>query len=171
MKFEVLSIEHLTQLLNFELENRSWFESLIEPRGDNFYTETGVKMHIGSLIENMQAGTAYCGVLVHNSKIVARANLKDIAKQHASVGYRVSKQYISQGIASQCLSKLIEISSNKLNIETLDAYVLENNPASKRVLCKHGFKQTNNVPKSITINSEKVACSSFRLSIEQQPNK
>lgn len=171
MKFEVLSMNHVRQLLDFELENRSWFESLIEPRDNSFYSEQGVGNHIKSLICDMKNDTAYCGVLVYNNKIIARANLKDIAKQYAFVGYRVSKQFISRGCASYCLSQLIEVAINKLGIKTLDAHVLENNPASKRVLEKYGFIEADSSIPFIIINNEKIACTCFRLTTLQQNNK
>ena len=46
MQLELLSKVHLEKLLAFELENRSWFESLIEPRGDDFYSAKCVERYI-----------------------------------------------------------------------------------------------------------------------------
>jgi len=161
MKFEVLSKHHLKQLLDFELENKAWFESLIEPRGSAFYSEKGVSEHIEEQIKNMNSGSVFCGVLIQNNIIVARGNLKCITVKKASVGYRVSKQFTSQGFASFCLAELIKIAKNKFNIQTLEAQVLDNNPASKYVLEKQDFKAVRNIPNFIVINNEQLGCTEF----------
>jgi ribosomal-protein-alanine N-acetyltransferase len=163
MQFELLSKHHLMQLLSFELENRAWFESLIEPRGNAFYSVQGVSAHIDSEIEKVNSGSAFCGLLIKDNEIVARANLKDIEANKAFVGYRVSKNFISQGYASFCLASLIKIANTEFNIKTLEAKVLENNPASKHILLKHGFEIIGSLPNFLTLNSKQLTCLAFRL--------
>jgi len=163
MKFEILSRHHLKQLLDFELKNKSWFESLIEPRDIKFYSEKGVSQHIEMHIDNMNSGSAFCGVLVRNNTIVARGNLKDISSKEAFVGYRVSKQFVSQGLASFCLIELIKIAQNKFDIQVLKAQVLDNNPASKHILIKQGFEAVVNIPNFLTLNNKQLSCTEFSL--------
>jgi len=163
MQFELLSKHHLQQLLNFELENRSWFESLIEPRDDDFYSEQGVCQHIDIELDKVNSGSSFCGLLIKGNEIVARANIRDICVNKAMVGYRVSKNYTSQGYASFCLASLINIARKEFGVKALEAKVLENNPASKHILLKHGFKITGNLPNFLTLNSKKLACIEFRL--------
>ncbi len=163
MQLELLSKDHLEQLLAFELENRSWFESLIEPRDDDFYSAQGVERHIDVELEKVSSGSSFCGLLFKNNEIVARANLRDIGTNRAFVGYRVSKRFISQGYASFCLASLIEIAKREYNVQSLGAKVLENNPASKHVLLKQGFEVIGDVPSFITINNTQLACTEFRL--------
>lgn len=163
MQFELLSKHHLKQLLNFELENRSWFESLIEPRDSAFYSEQGACEHIDAEIDKVNSGTAFCGLLIKDNEIVARANLRDICANKAFVGYRVSKNFTSQGYASFCLTSLVKIAKREFGVKALEAKVLENNPASKHILLKHGFEIIGNVPNFLTLNGKPLACIEFRL--------
>lgn len=163
MQFELISKHHVKQLLCFELENRSWFESVIEPRDNAFYSELGVSSHIDSEIEKVNSGSAFCALLIKDNKIVARANLRDVCADKAFVGYRVSKNFISQGYASFCLASLIKIAKTEFGIKTLEAKVLENNPASKHILLKHGFEVVGRQPNFLTLNSKQLDCLEFRL--------
>ena len=163
MQLELLSEHHLKQLFDFELENRSWFESLIEPRDNDFYSEQGVEQHINAELDKVRSGSAFCGLLIKDNEIVARANLRDISSNKAYVGYRVSKRFISQGYASFCLASLVEIAQREFSVQSLEAKVLENNPASKHVLLKQGFEIIGDIPDFITLNNTQIACTEFRL--------
>lgn len=165
MQFELLSKHHLNQLLNFELENRAWFESFIEPRDNAFYSEQGVCEHIDAEIDKVNSGAAFCGLLIKDNDIVARANLRDICANKAFVGYRVSKRFTSQGYASFCLASLIKIAKIEFDVQYLEAKVLENNPVSKHVLLKQGFEIIGSVPNFIILNNKALACAEFRLKI------
>lgn len=166
MKFEILSTKHVNPLLEFELKNKLWFETFIEPRACKFYSKQGVTEHINVLVEQMNAGTAFCAVLKLDNEIVARANLKDISNNCAYIGYRVAEHFTSKGIASYCLSQLIEMAKNKLQLTTLRAQVLDNNPASKRVLQKYGFTFVVTTPKSLYLNNRHLDCTEFELKLK-----
>lgn len=163
MKFETLSMHHTKKLLDFEQENRAWFESLIEARDNAFYTEQGVAMHIESLSKDLKRGTGYSGVLMNNNRIVGRANLKDIASNTATVGYRIAQNSISQGFASYCLTQLLDIAQSKFGVKHIKALVLENNPASMHVLEKHHFKIISNTPNYLTFNNKNLSCTALEL--------
>jgi len=162
--FETLSDKHLHLLFQFELDNRQWFESLISPREDYFYTTAGIKMHIFDSVINMQLGTHYSGVLIQNDRIVARGNLKDISvkKQNASVGYRVAEQNTGNGYASYCLTELLRIANDVYSLKELEALVLDNNPASKEVLQKRGFNAEYYQVNFMELNKIKLGCTTFK---------
>ncbi|PKG80912.1 N-acetyltransferase [Colwellia sp. 75C3] len=163
MEFVKLSRYHANLLLDFELKNKQWFDSLIEPRDKSFYSQQGITDHIDSLIKQMENGAGYSGVLVQNNTIVARANLKDISKNEAFVGYRVAEDFTSKGAASYCLSQLVSIAQSKLNITMLKARVLENNPASMHILKKFGFQATGTITNFITLNGNKLSCTDLSV--------
>jgi len=163
MKFETLAKHHAKKLLDFELENKSWFESLIEARESSFYTHKGVTNHIESLIKKMELGTGYSGVLLHNNLIVARANLKDITSSTATVGYRVAKKSTSKGFASYCLVQVLNIAQSRFGVQRVIAQVLENNPASMQVLQKHKFQTLGKAPNDVTFNNKKLCCTQLEL--------
>lgn len=165
MKFETLSIEHSTLLLEFENKNKAWFERFIEPRANDFYSQRGVIEHINIACQTMAKRTSYSSILIDNKAIIARANLKDITQHCAYVGYRVAENAISKGVASYCLSQLIDIAQNNFGVSKLNAMVLENNPASMRVLKKHNFKVVRTIPNFLTIHDRALSCSEFCLKL------
>ncbi len=136
MKFEPLTLSHTNKLLDFEIKNKGYFESFIAPRENAFYTKAGVEDHIQQLT-NEDSNLPF--VLMDNSQIIARANLKNIHKNgSAEIGYRVAQNTIGKGVGSLCVKFLIEKSKN-IDIKSLLAYVLDNNKASERVLTKSDF--------------------------------
>jgi len=162
--FETLAEKHLDMLFQFELENREWFESIIYPRENYFYTYSGVKMHIFDSIINMKLGTHYSGVLIIDSQIVARGNLKDISAKNNKgfVGYRVSENFTGKGYATHCLSELVKIAADSYSINELEALVLDNNPASKAVLEKLGFKAEHYEANFATLSGITLGCTTFK---------
>ncbi|MDP2562601.1 GNAT family N-acetyltransferase [Psychrobium sp. 1_MG-2023] len=163
MRFEVLSKKHTEQLLAFEQHNRQWFESLISPRADTFYSVAGVSEHIHSLTQAMAYGQGFSGVILKDDTIVARGNLTDISHQTASVGYRVAQNHTGQGIASFCLSQLISVAKTKLALNSLEAKVLDNNAVSAHVLLKQGFTKRGYSENFMTLNKQEFGCSHFKL--------
>lgn len=164
MIFETLSEKHLDLLFQFELENREWFESVISPREDYFYTHSGVQRHIFDSVLKMKLGSHYSGVLIQKDQIVARGNLKNIChkKNSCSVGYRVAENSTGKGYATYCLTKLIRIASGLYSLNELEALVLDNNPTSKAVLQKLKFNAESHETNFIELNGIKLGCTTFR---------
>ncbi len=140
MHFESLDITHTEQLLAFELENRAYFESVIASRGTDFYSMLGVSQHIKSLLKLKRQSLAYSFVLVNNGFIIARANIKDIHRDGiAEIGYRVGESAAGRGVGSLCVAHLVNTAIN-LKLKQLCAFVINNNPASEKVLFNNGFQ-------------------------------
>lgn len=167
MKFETLNSSHSKQLLDFELENKTWFESFIAPRDADFYSNVGVSKHIAALEATMRAKHGYSAVLIQNDAIVARANLKDVTDDTAYIGYRVAKNMTSQGIASLCVAQLIKVAAQQYNLTTLRAQVLNNNPASERVLQKFAFRAVSTQPDFLRLNGQSLACTEFSVCLSE----
>ncbi len=141
-QIRMLSPADALALLQFELENRDWFESAIEARLGSFYSIEGVNRHIAELIEQYDCGTAYPAVIIDSEgEILGRANLKnhDHVLKSAELGYRIAHAHTRQGLASTALSHLIAIARVEWNLEQLFAYVSDNNTGSIQVLKKAGF--------------------------------
>lgn len=155
-----LSHEHLESLYQFEIENRDWFESLIAPRGNGFYSLQSMQQHIADCLAEHANSRASAYILIQHNQIVARANLKAIClnKGVAEVGYRVAQSAVGKGVASFALQQLIAIAEHKFRLQRLQAEVLENNPASKRVLQKHGFVEVKTVENFTTLHGKELAC-------------
>lgn len=157
MKFETLSLLHVNRLFEFELKNKAWFESMIEPRSECFYSNTGVLSHVNMLLTDMEMGKGFNAVITKDDAIIARANLKNIKHGCAEVGFRVSSENTGQGVGSFCLTVLMDC-AKELNLKQLNAFVLENNIASKRVLEKQGFVVIDNIKQYLRVNNEVYDC-------------
>lgn len=163
MEFELLTESHSAQLLEFEIENREWFERWIAPRELAFYSVAGVMAHIQSLQAAARESTALSFVATEDNHIIARANLKNICAdlRTAEIGYRVAMKSAGAGVATACVAKLIEESTCALNIGVLRARVLHNNLASCRVLEKHAFVPTRYEPGYHEIKGVALGCTMF----------
>jgi ribosomal-protein-alanine N-acetyltransferase len=137
-----LSSNDVEALLAFELENRQWFESHIDPRDPRFYSTQGVAEHIDSYLSDFAMGTWHPFVIEDaNGAIVGRANLKsiDAAQGSAEVGYRVGQRACGQGLATLALRHLIREAQTHWQLTQLVAYVFAANVGSRRVLERCGF--------------------------------
>lgn len=140
MHFEKLNEAHANSLLAFELENRDFFEDLISPRDTNFFSESGISEHINDLLDEDYQHKACSFVLTENKSIIARANIKNIkADGSAEIGYRVAKVASGKGVGSFCVQHLVSFCQS-LKLEKINALVMNNNPASERVLLKNKFE-------------------------------
>ncbi|WP_394220361.1 GNAT family N-acetyltransferase [Alteromonas gracilis] len=141
MQFERIADKHVVSLLDFELTNKSYFENVIAPREDAFYSLDGVGNHINELLYLQSQKRASSHVLVEHNRILARANIKNIEGDKAEIGYRVAEQQSGKGIATFCVSFLSR-QAQEMGITTLTAEVMDNNPASEKALVKNGFRPT-----------------------------
>ena len=167
MRFELLSRQHLSQLIAFEYQNRKWFETYIESRGEGFYTHDSIQAHLLEFIDAYKSGNLLPAVITMEQRIVGRANLKDICvkSKTAEVGYRVAKSEIGSGVASFGLKELIKISKQKLGLVLLKAVVMENNPASAKVLEKQGFIQSKEISGFYNFHGNNLSCAEYQLSL------
>lgn len=167
MKFENINQSHAQALLRFEFNNRQYFESMIAPRPEGFFTIEGIQAHIDELACAHKKSSGHSLVLLDGDEIMARANIKNINAEtkSAEIGYRVAETHLGKGIASTCVSKLIQVADDLLSLESLCAYVLENNPASARVLVKNQFKQTAYLPEYISHKDSVLDCVKYERAI------
>lgn len=129
-------------LLAFEMHNREWFESQIDPRDPAFYSVQGVTEHIENYLSDFARSAWHSFVIEDaNGRIVGRANLKSIhlETRSAEVGYRVDHEYCGQGIATLALKHLIQAAQNRWALTQLVAYVFKKNAGSRKVLERCGF--------------------------------
>lgn len=81
--------------------------------------------------------------VVHKSetKVIGFAGLKFLEHlEKTDLGYRFLPQYWNQGIATEASKPILEYGLSTLNLDRIIGVVMQNNPASGRVLEKLGFK-------------------------------
>lgn len=144
MQIRDLLLDDTDNLLQFELENRDWFERSVTPRNARFYSPVAVQDHIRAYLLAKQQGRLHgCVVVNEQGKIIARANLRELnlKRGSAEVGYRIGEAYSGKGVASAATRHLIDLAYGEWQINQLGGFVSVENPASARVLEKNDFVQ------------------------------
>lgn len=163
----MLSPADASALLAFELENRSWFESQIEARSTDFYSDEGVIQHIAELLDGYKTGLCYPAVILDSSgQIIGRANLKNVVHEElsAELGYRIAGRYTNQGLGSAALTHLMAMAEVEWGLKKLTAYVTEDNYASAHLLKKAGFTADKFVADLAQIQGRN--CSGYRYTLQ-----
>ena len=143
MKLIPLDPEHGEALLQFEIDNRAWFEQFVEPRDAAFYSPNGMAVHLTEYASQRAAGSWLGFVIVDaQGALAGRANLREIVDDTGEVGYRVGRGHIGQGYASAAVAELQRIAIEERGLKHLHAFVTVANPASARVVEKNGFVKT-----------------------------
>ena len=82
-------------LVDFEMENRAFFEATINARPASYYSPEGVAEAIDKACADADQDLGYQFLLKeHDGRIVARANLSAVKRAHfqsAVLGYRVAE--------------------------------------------------------------------------------
>ncbi|MDD9173900.1 N-acetyltransferase [Aliivibrio finisterrensis] len=167
---QLLKTEDAEALLEFELVNQEWFESYIEARDEDFFTEEGIKEHIDFYLSEYEQDRIY-PMLLKNAQgtICGRANLYNINREKESgfIGYRIGEEFISQGLATYATEVLINVARETLALSELIATATTDNLASQRVLSKNGFKQVGFKPEFTIVDGEIIDCYEYRCVIKQ----
>ncbi len=143
------------ELLAFELENREWFESMIQGRKPEFYNLATVTKLLAEAEQQWTNGETYQFLVRLDGELVGRVNLRHVSKKtpfSAEIGYRIGKRSAGKGIMTKAVSMACRFAYEQLSLQRLYAKIAINNPASQIVLLKNGFNFTSRIPKAIMIN-------------------
>ena len=133
-----LRIDHETEVLTFERENRAFFAKSINDRGDRFFETFSERQR--ELIAAQETGRGAFYVLVDEQEaVVGRFNLYEIHDETADVGYRIAEWVSGRGVATAGLRDLCRIAREDIGLRVVSAATGKQNMASQRVLAKVGF--------------------------------
>ncbi|MEZ9042046.1 MULTISPECIES: GNAT family N-acetyltransferase [unclassified Vibrio] len=130
-------------LLDFEVENREWFEQFIPVRGDSFYSNAGVTEQITSFLTEYENGEMIPMLIKDaNGTVCGRINIRDIDQiaHSGELGYRVGRSFASKGIASNAVKQFLLYLEEQTNLKYVDAYALVGNIGSNKILSNTGFE-------------------------------
>lgn len=162
---EKLGIEDARALFAFELDNKSYFEKFVPPRGKEYDHFETFRHHLESLLTEQSQGRCYFYLIKdkHDS-ILGRMNVVDIEESQGigHLGYRVGKLYAGKGIASEALTQLLDNILEEGVIKQLNGKTTITNIASQRVLDKNGFVQLGRSDESIELNGQNLKFVHYR---------
>jgi len=163
----LLRVEDTDAVLNFELENRAWFEQWVPPRPDGYFSRETLRKTNESLVNEAKIETAYMHLILgESSRIVGRINLSNIQRENfasADVGYRIAQTETGRGIARLAVGLIEGMARSDYGLGRLYGSCLATNPASSAVLTNRGFIKDSEA--EITWNGVQVAMLRYRKSL------
>ena len=165
MKLIPLTLQHSSELLQFEQDNRAWFEQHIEPRPNDFYNLLGVQTHTAELLMDRTLGKGLPTLLIdQQNDIIGRVSLANIAKRKAFLGYRLAHAHVGKGLAKRAVAMMLDLAKQQ-GIRQLVALTSVDNIASQKVLISHGFVKKRKLKNFTQVQGEKKNCIEFWLDL------
>lgn len=141
---ERLTAGHAAPLLAFEEENRAYFAASIPDRGDDYFAAFAIRHE--ALLAEQEAGICQFHVLVDESgAVVGRVNLVDLENGSAELGYRIAEKAAGKGLASAAVRVIIGLARSEYELTTVRARTTLDNPGSRAVLTRAGFRPVGDV--------------------------
>lgn len=136
------TLEDAEALLEFELENRAYFETWINAREDSYYNLGSVQQAIATAQGDASADRAYQFLVKRKEVIVGRVNLSGVTRPYfnkASLGYRIGERFAGGGYATKAVELVLSKARDDFDLWRIEATVRPENQASSRVLTRNGF--------------------------------
>jgi [ribosomal protein S5]-alanine N-acetyltransferase len=143
-------------LLEFELQNRAFFERSINARSAAYYALEGVRTAIAAATADAQADTGFQYLVRDEAgQLVGRANLSRVKRAHfhsAEVGYRVAEAACGRGVAGEAVRQLVALAFTQHGLHRLEATSRPENAASIKVLERNGFERFGRAKRSFELH-------------------
>ena len=148
------------QVLDFYHENKGIFEAYEPITAENFYTKEYQKTMLSYEFKAFTKSSLVRFFIYskdNSEKIIGTVSFRNIVKSNyfssCEIGYKISKAYWNQGIASEAIEKGLEIIFSELHMHRVEALVLPDNFASIAVLEKFGFKKEGTLRKKVLLQN------------------
>lgn len=105
-----------------------WYQELLARRAREAEADYSYMLHIFRNEDGKPLG--YCDITPHRREDF----------QYARIGYTIFNNFWGNGYGTECVRGLVRLGFDALNLHRLEAHVNIDNPASKRVLLKAGFR-------------------------------
>jgi [ribosomal protein S5]-alanine N-acetyltransferase len=121
------------------------FSRRINARPTSYYAEGGVEAAIAAAVADASADKAYQFIARNAAQeLVARVNLTRVRREHfhsAELGYRVAETHNGKGYASEAVRVALGFAFDEMGLHRVEATARVGNPASAKVLLRHGFRE------------------------------
>jgi ribosomal-protein-alanine N-acetyltransferase len=101
--------------------------------------------YLNQIIGNYEKiGYDYYALFLNDSgKYIGEAGILNIDQSHnrGLIGYNILPEYWKRGYASEAVKAFVDYLFIEKKVQRVEAYVLENNIGSRKVLIKNGFKE------------------------------
>ncbi|WP_165856366.1 GNAT family N-acetyltransferase [Marinobacter sp. JSM 1782161] len=170
MRLRRLRHDDSDALLAFERDNRHWFERFIESRGEAFYSARSVADHVRTSLAEHADGVMFPGLVVQGGALLGRVNLREIDRTRgtARLGYRVAENAAGQGVGRFAVSAIVDLARTTYKLRQLTAFVSVDNPASRRVLERQGFRVVGRRPGMAEVGPRRIDCLAYQIHLSRR---
>lgn len=145
------------ELLKFELENRSYFETWVAARAPSYYSLETIAAVIEQAQRERQQDLSHQYLAKLDGHIVGRVNLTAVTRPYfnkAQLGYRVGEKFGGRGYATRIVALLLEEAFGKLDLWRLETTIQPQNLGSIAVMQRNGFNQYGRAEKAMLFQQE-----------------
>ncbi|MCR5784858.1 MAG: GNAT family N-acetyltransferase [Eubacterium sp.] len=156
----ILKIENETAsplVLDFYEKNREFFEKYEPTHSKEFYTPEYIREIMRHEYKEALKLTALRYWLYEKSSgtLIGTVNfgrIRTLPYFSCEIGYKLSENAQHKGYATEALSFLINVINKDLNIHRFEAFVMQNNIPSLKLLDKLGFEQEGYIKDYVYLN-------------------
>ena len=157
LSIQAATLADAPELLQFELENRGFFERWLAGRGEDFYRLAVVEHMLKKAEIDWLAGRSYQYLIRLDGQIMGRINLIDVKRgslNQACVGFRIGERFVRRGIASEALEFALFEAFTVHHLWRIEALARPDNTASLKALQKNGFHPFGRATRCIFLNGQ-----------------
>ncbi|WP_067929611.1 GNAT family N-acetyltransferase [Alicyclobacillus shizuokensis] len=145
--------------LQLNLRNRTFFETYLTTRSEEFYTIEYQINSIKSSMEKMEQDREYVfGIfLISTDDLIGIIGLTEVVRgplQSCWLGYSLDKAYNGRGYTTEAVRLVVDYAFQVLKLHRIEAGVMPHNRGSIRVLEKAGFEKEGLSRKNVLINGK-----------------
>ena len=139
-----LSLDDADSLFKFEIENRSYFNTIGLSRSDSYYNRDSFQEIIESLVGEQDKDIHYMYLVMNTQgEVIGRVNLTDVIKEplnKAELGYRIGEKNQGKGFATAAVKLVMKQAYLMHKLHRIEAGTSPQNIGSQIVLIKNGFQ-------------------------------
>lgn len=154
-----LNKEHAEEILALKLKNKKFFEPFEPTREERHFTIDGQLDDLQTVEENRLKDASYSfGIFLRNNdNLIGRINLNAITRgafQNTYLGYYLDEEYNARGCMTEAVVEVMKVAFKELGLHRIQAAIMLNNNASRKVLMKSGFRKEGVAEKYLKINGK-----------------
>lgn len=153
------SLTDVDKVLQFELENKNFFQPFSILNEPEFYTYDYQEKAIKQKIEKAEKGSDYYfGIFkIETDELIGSIGLFRVQRgpiQSAIIGYSLSEKHNGKGYTTEAVKLVVDYAFTTLKLHRLEAGVMPHNIGSMRVLEKAGFEKEGIAMRNVKINGQ-----------------
>lgn len=158
LTIKILPDTAAAQVLRFYTDNKEIFEACETDRPEPFYTEDFQKAVLNgeyNLAVKQTLFRFWVFEKENQDRIIGTISFQHIKRgyfQTCELGYKFDRHFWGRGYARESISRCIQIAFGEWKLHRIEAYVLPENTASRKLLAKLGFEWEGTKKQSVKLH-------------------